>query len=66
MPKAGLKIPAVKIFINTKFVNSTDYTVTNNLIDLSAVANIGDFVEIRVISDDTSEIGLVMCLMKTL
>ena len=58
VPKTGLNTPPIKVYINNKFINSSNYTVTTELsktvIVLADTVTVGSEVNVSVISDTAS------------
>ncbi len=57
LPKVDLLIPSVSLCVNNTFVDPNDYTIDGMNITIHAGIELGDDIEVRVISDDISKIG---------
>jgi len=61
LPKTNLSIPAIKVYVDNKFVNSSNYTVTsstlNTTIEFTNTVATGSEIKVTVISDEKSDIA---------
>jgi hypothetical protein len=60
-PRAGLNVPAIKVFTEDEFICPDDYTVTtavsSTVIQFTTTVAIGSSIQVIIISDDRSSVG---------
>jgi len=61
VPKTGLSIPVIKVYVDDTFVNSTEYTVTSDttktIIEFNNTVAVNAEIKVTVISDNKSDVA---------